>query len=66
MGAGRNPRDTLFYAEKYSQVKFQHAITGMLLLMTTDRSPIQTRHLWQFHLLTRQTPVKVGKLIMQK
>jgi len=45
MGAGRNPRDTLFYAAKYSQVKFQHAITGMLLLMTTDRSPIQTRHL---------------------
>lgn len=42
---GEKPKETLFYAAKYSQVKFQHTITGFVAILTMIHFPIQALHL---------------------
>lgn len=42
---GEAQRDTLFYAAKYSQVKFQHTVTGYVAVVTMINFPVQTLQL---------------------
>lgn len=59
---GERPKETLFYAAKYSQVKFQHTITGFVAILKMIHS--QFKHsIFAINLLTRQILVKEASLI---